>query len=65
MINTDEFYQWKQFEVTKAFFEAMNFQFDGVVAEMIAPQADTDLDQFRRGYLQAIRDIQDYRPEED
>ena len=38
--------------------------YEGVLDELAAPDADEDRDRFRRGYLQAIRDVINFDIEE-
>ena len=66
MISKDEFADWKQQEVTKAFFQAANERIEEA-KEILSYEAgkDQENDTFWRGFIFAYREMQEFRVEED
>ena len=65
MASKSEFREWQQNFVTEAFYEAVELLYTNVKDEHCSPFADSSQDGFRRGYLQALRDITNIDIEEE
>ena len=66
MVSKEEFLDWKQQDVTKAFFEAANVRVEEA-KEVLSYEAgkDSDTDTFWRGFIYAYRELQDFHIDEE
>jgi hypothetical protein len=66
MVNKEEFADWKANLVTKAFFEAAEQRVEDA-KEILAGSAGNDSNQdcYLRGFIQAYREMQDFRVEDE
>lgn len=64
MISKEDFANWRQDPVTKAFYEALNEQIELAKDELAINQENVYSDDWYKGYIVAVRDVVKFDLEE-